>query len=179
MVNTKPASVRPKFRLFIRFSFHTGASKVSPRNISSVEHLLRQGSRQIESYEDPAVKDCWVSKEMLTWNENHKGFVQRPTWNWTFCQVLSRHFYCSNIDANKLTIRKVEALDDTVLIFCRHEQVLVSLQVTCNSINSPNYESLSHPFKRKVFTILVAGVWTQSFVHPGPTAASEWWIKCI
>ncbi|KAF8798945.1 hypothetical protein BYT27DRAFT_7121978 [Phlegmacium glaucopus] len=79
MVNTKPDSVRPKFRLFIRFSFHTNASKVSPRNISSVEHLLRKGTRQIELYEDPGVKDCWVSEEMITWNEKHKGFMQRTT----------------------------------------------------------------------------------------------------
>jgi succinate dehydrogenase assembly factor 1 len=79
MVNTKPDSVRPKFRLFIRFSFHTSASKVSPRSVSSVEHLLRKGTRQIELYEDPGVKDCWVTEEMIAWNEKHKGFVQRPT----------------------------------------------------------------------------------------------------
>ena len=78
MVNTKPDSARPKFRLFIRFSFHTSASKVSPRNVSSVEHLLRKGTRQIELYEDPGVKDCWVSEEMIAWNEKHKGLVQRP-----------------------------------------------------------------------------------------------------
>jgi succinate dehydrogenase assembly factor 1 len=77
MVNTKPDSVRPKFRLFIRFSFHKSASKVSPRNVSSVEHLLRKGTRQIELYEDPGVKDCWVTDEMIAWNEKHNGFMQR------------------------------------------------------------------------------------------------------
>jgi succinate dehydrogenase assembly factor 1 len=78
MVNTKPNAVRPKFRLFIRFSFHNSTSKVSPRNFGSVEHLLRKGTRQIELFEDPGVKDCWVTEEMIAWNEKHKGFVQRP-----------------------------------------------------------------------------------------------------
>ena len=86
MVNTKSDFAQPKFRLFIRFSFHTNASKVSARDVSSVEHLLRKWTRQIELYEDPGVKDCWVSEEMISWNEQHKlkGLVQRTKWTlWT------------------------------------------------------------------------------------------------
>ncbi|KAG6837629.1 hypothetical protein H0H93_006150 [Arthromyces matolae] len=67
MVNSKPESTRPKFLLFVRYSFHTNASSISPRNVSAIEHVLRKGVRQIEMYESAAVKDCWVSDEMLAW----------------------------------------------------------------------------------------------------------------
>ncbi|KAF8903156.1 hypothetical protein CPB84DRAFT_1678322 [Gymnopilus junonius] len=67
MAKNKPEAVRPKFNLFVRYTFRTNASKVSPRNISYIEHLLRQGKKQVEQYEDPAVKDCFVSKEMTEW----------------------------------------------------------------------------------------------------------------
>jgi len=77
MVNSKPETTRPKFRLFVRYTFHDNASKVSPRNVSFIEHLLRKGTRQIESYEDPGVKDCWVSEEMIQWNEAWKKGPKR------------------------------------------------------------------------------------------------------
>ena len=67
MVNTKPESVRSKFRLFVQYNFYTNATIVSPRNVSYIEHLLRKGARQIEQYEDPAVKDCFVSQKMVEW----------------------------------------------------------------------------------------------------------------
>lgn len=70
MVATKPEPARHKFLLFVRYSFRTSASSVSPRNVSVVEHLLRKGRRQIEMYEDPAVRDCWVSTEMRAWDES-------------------------------------------------------------------------------------------------------------
>ncbi|KAI0372162.1 hypothetical protein BV20DRAFT_940170 [Pilatotrama ljubarskyi] len=73
MVNTKPPSSQPKFRLFVRYSFKTQATAVSPRDISTIEHLLRRGRRQIEMYEDPKVRDCWVSSEMVQWGEQNRG----------------------------------------------------------------------------------------------------------
>ncbi|KAK0464314.1 uncharacterized protein EV420DRAFT_1036615 [Desarmillaria tabescens] len=69
MVQTKPPSTRAKFLLFVRYNFHQNATNVSPRQVSVIEHLMRQGRKQIEMYEDPSVKDCWVSKEMREWNE--------------------------------------------------------------------------------------------------------------
>lgn len=68
MANNKPETVRPKFRLFVRYTFHSNASKVSPRNVSYIEHLLRKGTRQLEQFEDSAVKDCYLSEEMMEWN---------------------------------------------------------------------------------------------------------------
>ncbi|GLB38319.1 putative complex I LYR family protein [Lyophyllum shimeji] len=72
MVRSKPPETRPKFLLFVRYTFHTNASKVPPRNVSAIEHLLRKGKRQIEMYEDAAVKDCWVSGDMLAWEKAWK-----------------------------------------------------------------------------------------------------------
>ncbi len=69
MVRTKPLSTRPKFLLFVRYTFHHNATTVSPRNLNVVEHHLRQGKKQLEMYEDVSVKDCWVSSEMKTWDE--------------------------------------------------------------------------------------------------------------
>ncbi|KAI0632126.1 hypothetical protein C8Q77DRAFT_1123937 [Trametes polyzona] len=73
MVNSKPPAAQPKFRLFVRYSFKTQANAISPRDISAIEHLLRRGKRQIEMYEDPNVRDCWVSREMVEWGERNNG----------------------------------------------------------------------------------------------------------
>lgn len=73
MVHSKPEFTRPKFLLFVRYTFHTNASSISPRNLSAIEHALRKGARQIDMYENPAVKDCWVSDDMLTWEKGWKA----------------------------------------------------------------------------------------------------------
>lgn len=73
MADSKPEAVRPKFRLFVRYTFHSNASKVSPRNVSSIEHLLRKGTKQIEQFEDSAVKDCFLSQAMVEWGSNQPG----------------------------------------------------------------------------------------------------------
>jgi len=72
MVKTKPISSQHKFSLFVRYTFRTNASSVSPRNVSAIEHLLRKGKKQLELYEEPSVKDCWVSEEMKRWDESSK-----------------------------------------------------------------------------------------------------------
>ncbi|KAH7921917.1 hypothetical protein BV22DRAFT_1114167 [Leucogyrophana mollusca] len=69
MVRTKPVITQPKFLLFARYNFRTQASSVSPRDVAAIEHLLRRGRRQIEMYEDKAVKDCQVSQTMREWEE--------------------------------------------------------------------------------------------------------------
>ncbi|PCH40096.1 hypothetical protein WOLCODRAFT_67728 [Wolfiporia cocos MD-104 SS10] len=73
MAHTKPAASRPKFELFVRYTFRTRAACVSPRDVAAIEYLLRRGRRQMEMYEDSKVRDCWVSAEMLQWGEQNRG----------------------------------------------------------------------------------------------------------
>ncbi|KAJ3722073.1 hypothetical protein DFJ43DRAFT_678623 [Lentinula guzmanii] len=70
MVKTKPPSTQDKFTLYVRYTFRTSASSVSPRDVSAIEHLMRKGKRQLETYENPSIKDCWVSEEMQNWEKN-------------------------------------------------------------------------------------------------------------
>ncbi|KAI0345777.1 hypothetical protein BDW22DRAFT_1389674 [Trametopsis cervina] len=67
MAYSKPPAARPKFSLFVRYTFKTQSTAISTRDVSAIEHLLRKGKRQIEMYEDPKVRDCWVSQEMRDW----------------------------------------------------------------------------------------------------------------
>lgn len=73
MVQTKPTTTRPKFYLFIRYTFKTQAAAISPRDVSAVEHLLRKGRRQLETYEDSKVRDIWVSNDMREWERRDVG----------------------------------------------------------------------------------------------------------
>ncbi|KAJ7935646.1 hypothetical protein B0H13DRAFT_1949044 [Mycena leptocephala] len=56
----------------IRYTFRKNAASASPRAVSVIEHLLRTGTRQVSTYEDKSVKDCWVSAEMREWNETQR-----------------------------------------------------------------------------------------------------------
>jgi len=69
---TKPAETKAKFDILIRHTFRTQAASVSPRQISAIEHLLRKCKRQLETYESPLVKDCYVSQEMKEWNRTFR-----------------------------------------------------------------------------------------------------------
>lgn len=73
MVLSKPLATRPKFRLFVRYTFKSQASAISPRDVSAIEHLLRKGRRQLETYEDSKVRDIWVSNEMREWEQRDGG----------------------------------------------------------------------------------------------------------
>ena len=73
MANSKPPVAQPKFRLFVRYTFKTQAASISPRDIAAIEHLLRRGRRQLEMYEDPKVRDCFVSSEMVQWGAQNPG----------------------------------------------------------------------------------------------------------
>ncbi|KAH9936314.1 uncharacterized protein B0H18DRAFT_1113723 [Fomitopsis serialis] len=71
MAHSKPPAVREKFDLFVRYTFKTRASSVSPRDVAAIEHLLRHGRRQVEMYEDSKVRNCFVSTEMMEWGQRH------------------------------------------------------------------------------------------------------------
>lgn len=79
MVKTKPQATQHKFLLYVRYTFHQNATSISPRDVSAIEHLLRKGKRQLEMYEDSGVKDCFVSKDMVDWQEQwRRGSNPRP-----------------------------------------------------------------------------------------------------
>ncbi|KAF9220960.1 hypothetical protein BS17DRAFT_738592 [Gyrodon lividus] len=75
MVRTKPSHAQPKFTLFVRYTFHTQAASVSPRNVAAIEHLLRRGRRQIEMYESSSIKDCQISQVMMGWEQARRSGV--------------------------------------------------------------------------------------------------------
>lgn len=72
MAKSKPPKSQPKFNLFVRYTFKTQAAALSSRDVSAIEHLLRKGKRQVEMYEDPKVKDCWVSEQMREWEKKER-----------------------------------------------------------------------------------------------------------
>src|ERR1700722_3189710 len=72
VVRTKPPANQPKFLLFVRYNFRTQAASASPRDVDAIEHLLRRGKRQFQTYADHSVKDCWVSQEMRDWERLNK-----------------------------------------------------------------------------------------------------------
>ena len=78
MAHTKPPATRPHFLLFVRYTFRTSASALSYRDVSAIEHLLRKGRRQLETYEDGGVKDVWVSSEMREWERREGRGVRWP-----------------------------------------------------------------------------------------------------
>jgi succinate dehydrogenase assembly factor 1 len=73
MVRTKSLDKQDKFRLYVRYQFKNQATSVSPRDLNAVEHLIRKGRRQLETYESPAVKDCWVSQQMREWDAQDRS----------------------------------------------------------------------------------------------------------
>ncbi|KAF9516429.1 hypothetical protein BS47DRAFT_1259885, partial [Hydnum rufescens UP504] len=66
MTTAKPALARPKFRLFVHYHFRKNAA-ISPRDIGTVEYLLRQGIKQVDMYENPSIRDCHLTYDMLEW----------------------------------------------------------------------------------------------------------------
>ena len=82
MVKTKPKPTQDKFLLYVRYTFRQNALSVSNRDVNAIEHLLRKGTRQLEMYEDTGVKDCFVSKTMIEWEEQQrKGYSERRSQN--------------------------------------------------------------------------------------------------
>jgi len=86
MVKTKPKPTQAKFLLYVRFTFRQNAFSVSYRDVSAIEHLIRKGKRQLEMYEDTGVKDCFVSKTMIEWEEQQwKGITLKDA-----CRISSQ-----------------------------------------------------------------------------------------
>ena len=61
MAHAKPPTTQDKFRLFVRYTFRTQAAALSHRDVSAIEHLLRKGRRQLETFEDGTVKDVRIA----------------------------------------------------------------------------------------------------------------------
>ena len=78
IARTKPVETRAKFDISIRYTFRTRAASVGPRQIDAIERLLRKGERQLEIYEAPFVKDCYISREMKEWNEAFRRTPDLP-----------------------------------------------------------------------------------------------------
>ncbi|CCF47527.1 hypothetical protein CH063_04187 [Colletotrichum higginsianum] len=55
-IRKKPETAQPHFRTFTRTEFDRYIT-VDKRDFSVVEHLLRKGRRQLETYSSPSIKD--------------------------------------------------------------------------------------------------------------------------
>ncbi|WYZ34985.1 hypothetical protein EsH8_I_001261 [Colletotrichum jinshuiense] len=55
-IRKKPENAQPHFRSFARTEFDRYIA-VDKRDFSVVEHLLRKGRRQLETYSSPSIKD--------------------------------------------------------------------------------------------------------------------------
>ena len=77
MVRTKPPPAQANFRLFMRYTFHKQATAVSYRDIGTVEYLIRMAKRMVEQYEQPGVKNCRVTEEMVDWEAEWRKYGPR------------------------------------------------------------------------------------------------------
>ncbi|KAJ7780689.1 hypothetical protein DFH07DRAFT_793111 [Mycena maculata] len=66
---TKPPHTRAKWDLMLRYKFHKQAATATAREVNIIEFLLRTGRREVSTYEDKSVTDCWVSEDMRAWGE--------------------------------------------------------------------------------------------------------------
>ncbi|KAJ4340434.1 hypothetical protein N0V87_002418 [Didymella glomerata] len=55
-VKEKPANTRSHFREFARAEFHKNQG-VGKKDFGTIEYLLRRGRRQLETYQDPGIRD--------------------------------------------------------------------------------------------------------------------------
>jgi succinate dehydrogenase assembly factor 1 len=77
----KPPGTRPKFRLLIAYTFRKNAHAVTSRDFSAIEYMLRQGVKQVEMYENPAIRDCILSEEIKKWGEKRERDGEgEPRW---------------------------------------------------------------------------------------------------
>lgn len=73
MTRTKPPANRLKFLIFVNYTFRKNSRSVSTRDFSAIEWMIRQGTKQIEMYENPALRDCLLSREMVDWAEQSEN----------------------------------------------------------------------------------------------------------
>ncbi|CAE6417522.1 unnamed protein product [Rhizoctonia solani] len=71
MARSKPASSRGNFNILVQYEFRVRGA-VSPRDVGTIEYLVRRGKKRLEMLEDPGVKECWVSGEMREWWDKAK-----------------------------------------------------------------------------------------------------------
>ena len=80
MTRTKPLGNRDKFTIFVAYTFRKDSKVVSPRDIATIEYMIRQGTKQLEIYENPALRDCFLTDAMAEWareNQNTIAAMQR------------------------------------------------------------------------------------------------------
>jgi succinate dehydrogenase assembly factor 1 len=71
--HSKPAQNREKFYLLIRYTLRNSATSVtSPRDINTIEYLIRKSTRLIEGWEDKSVKDCIVGIDARTFGTGRR-----------------------------------------------------------------------------------------------------------
>jgi len=75
MTRTKPPENREKFTIFVAYTFRRNTKLVSPRDISTIEYMIRQGTKQLEMYENPALRDCFLTDEMAKWAQDNQGTI--------------------------------------------------------------------------------------------------------
>jgi len=75
MTRTKPPGNREKFTIFVAYTFRRNSKLVSPRDISTIEYMIRQGTKQLEMYENPALRDCFLTDEMAKWAQDNQGTI--------------------------------------------------------------------------------------------------------
>jgi succinate dehydrogenase assembly factor 1 len=82
-VRLKPPPSRPALHKYIGDQFRLNATKVTPKDITAVEFLLRKGRRSLEMLEDPHTQG--VSVPMVDWRspvfrtrEERPAFARAP-----------------------------------------------------------------------------------------------------
>ncbi|KAF8305647.1 hypothetical protein DL93DRAFT_2089305 [Clavulina sp. PMI_390] len=92
MTRTKPPATRTKFLTYVTYTFHRNAKLVSPREFSTIEYMIRQGTKQLEMYENPALRDCFLNEEMAEWvklEANRKRVAALNGWKGAESELLA------------------------------------------------------------------------------------------
>jgi len=75
MTRTKPPGNRDKFIIFVAYTFRKNSKSASPRDFATIEHMVRQGAKQLEMYENPALRDCFLTDEMALWAQENQATI--------------------------------------------------------------------------------------------------------
>lgn len=75
MTRTKPPGNRDKFTIFVAYTFQKNSRLVSSRDFSTIEYMIRQGTKTIEMYENPALRDCFLTTEMVSWAQENQSRI--------------------------------------------------------------------------------------------------------
>ena len=81
LIRTKPTTSQARFRTLIRWTFRRPQvqEEISVRNVSLVEHHIRQAKKSIELWENPSIKDVVPTMQMRTWETKKGGlWTRRP-----------------------------------------------------------------------------------------------------